>query len=40
LLSVTTDQLVGPDYPIRPVKFFVEAALAQLSPGCWADRPT
>jgi transposase len=31
-LSVTTDQLVAPDHPIRRVKTFVEAALAELSP--------
>jgi transposase len=31
-LSVTTDQLVAPDHPIRRVKPFVEAALADLSP--------
>jgi transposase len=31
-LSVTTDQLVAPDHPIRRVKPFVEAALAELSP--------
>src|SRR5216683_6866899 len=31
-LSVTTDQLVAADHPIRRVKPFVEAALAELSP--------
>ncbi len=32
MLAVTTDQLVAPDHPIRRVKPFVEAALAELSP--------
>src|SRR5207237_10208166 len=31
-LSVTTDQLVAADHPIRRVKPLVEAALAELSP--------
>src|SRR2546427_6371022 len=31
-LSVTTDQLVAADHPIRRAKPFVEAALAELSP--------
>lgn len=31
-LSVTTDQLVATDHPIRRVKPFVEAALVELSP--------
>lgn len=32
LLTVTADDLIPPDHPIRRVKPFVEAALAQLSP--------
>ncbi len=39
-LSVTTDQLIAPDHPIRRVKPFVEAALAgfRLSRSRSADR--
>src|SRR5579859_4313418 len=31
-LTVTTDQLVASDHPIRRIKPFVEAALAELDP--------